>query len=139
LRVRSRVYVPIITKGERSGVLAASSATAGAFGDDELSFVEMVASWMSLVSNPSCAFQRRTGTAREHDAVGRETTKDGLTPRQREIATLIADGRSNAEIAARLALSPGTIANYIEDIFMRLGFRRRSQIAAWVVTHQLLA
>ena len=54
-----------------------------------------------------------------------------LTPRQREIAGLIARGYSNAEIARELVLVPGTVANHVEQILMRLGFLNRAQVAAW--------
>jgi DNA-binding NarL/FixJ family response regulator len=52
-----------------------------------------------------------------------------LTPRQREIATFIARGYSNAAIARELVLVPGTVANHVEQILTRLGFRSRTQVA----------
>jgi DNA-binding CsgD family transcriptional regulator len=56
---------------------------------------------------------------------------DELTPRQREVAALVADGLSNKEIARRLGLSMPTVRNYIEHIMARLGFASRTQIALW--------
>ena len=55
-----------------------------------------------------------------------------LTPRQREIAALIARGYTNPEIAAELVLTSGTVANHIQHIFDKLGFHHRAQVAAWV-------
>lgn len=57
-----------------------------------------------------------------------------LTPRQFEVAQLIAQGLSNADIADRLVLTPGTVGNHVADILRRLGARNRAQVAAWVVS-----
>lgn len=58
--------------------------------------------------------------------------QDPLTPRQREIARLIATGMSNREIAAELVLSVRTVESHVEHILDRLGHSTRSQVAAWV-------
>ena len=60
-----------------------------------------------------------------------------LTRRQHEIAACIAEGLSNADIAERLTLMTGTVANHVESILNRLGFRSRTQIAVWAVEHGL--
>jgi DNA-binding CsgD family transcriptional regulator len=56
-----------------------------------------------------------------------------LTPRQREVAALIAQGRSNREIATRLGITERSAESHVERMRLRLGFRSRSQIAAWHV------
>ncbi|MDP8923045.1 MAG: helix-turn-helix transcriptional regulator [Chloroflexota bacterium] len=53
-----------------------------------------------------------------------------LTPRQREVAALIAGGYTNEQIARKLTLTPGTVANHVEHILRRLSFRSRSEVAA---------
>ena len=58
----------------------------------------------------------------------------GLTPRELEIAALIADGRSNKAIAAELVISPATVARHVANIMSKLGFRSRAQIAAWITS-----
>src|SRR5437879_194920 len=60
-----------------------------------------------------------------------------LTPRQREIAGLLAKGFPNAEIAEQLVLTPGTVANHVASILQRLELDSRTQIAAWAVEHGL--
>jgi pimeloyl-ACP methyl ester carboxylesterase/DNA-binding CsgD family transcriptional regulator len=50
-----------------------------------------------------------------------------LTPRERDIVELIAGGRDNAQIAARLALSEKTVRNHITSIFAKLEVENRSQ------------
>jgi DNA-binding CsgD family transcriptional regulator len=56
-----------------------------------------------------------------------------LTIRQREVATLVADGLSNREIAVRLGINERSAEGHVERIRVRLGFRSRAQIAAWFV------
>jgi DNA-binding CsgD family transcriptional regulator len=56
-----------------------------------------------------------------------------LTPREREVAGLIAQGLSNDQIARRLVLTRGTVANHIRNIFTKLGLRSRVQIATRMV------
>ena len=55
-----------------------------------------------------------------------------LTAREFEVARLIADGLTNATIAAELRLSPRTVGAHVEHILAKLGFTRRAEIAAWV-------
>lgn len=62
---------------------------------------------------------------------------DGITPRQQEVAVLIARGQSNAEIARKLTLSPGTVANHVEGILRRLKVHSRASIAVWAVEQGL--
>ena len=61
----------------------------------------------------------------------------GLTVRQRELAVLLASGRSNRQIATELRLSPGTVANYVRRLLGVLGLRSRAQVAAWAVEQGL--
>ena len=60
-----------------------------------------------------------------------------LTPRERDIAALVVEGLSNAEIARRLVLSPGTVGNHIAHIMRALGMRNRVQVAVWAVEQGL--
>lgn len=56
-----------------------------------------------------------------------------LTEREQEVAALIAEGRSNREIAAALVITLGTAANHVQHILNKLGLHSRAQIAAWAV------
>ena len=62
---------------------------------------------------------------------------DGLTPRQREIAALVAEGLTNDEIAERLGLVRGTVANLVVKVMRKLGLRNRVQLAVWAVKQGL--
>jgi len=56
----------------------------------------------------------------------------GLSAREQEVAQLVARGLSNREIAAALVVSERTAQNHVQHILNKLGFAKRSQIAAWV-------
>ena len=57
----------------------------------------------------------------------------GLTPRERQVATLVAQGKSNREIAKELVLSERTVENHVGNILSKLDFGSRAQVAAWAV------
>jgi DNA-binding CsgD family transcriptional regulator len=58
-------------------------------------------------------------------------SKGLLSMRELEIAALVADGRSNKDIAAELFISPATVARHIANIMKKLDFHSRTQIAMW--------
>ena len=60
-----------------------------------------------------------------------------LTPREREVAALVAGGSSNKAIAEELVISPATAARHVANILAKLGFSSRAQIAAWAADKQL--
>jgi DNA-binding NarL/FixJ family response regulator len=53
-----------------------------------------------------------------------------LTEREREIAALVADGRSNKQVAAALFLSEKTIEHHLSRVYAKLGVRSRTELAA---------
>jgi DNA-binding CsgD family transcriptional regulator len=53
-----------------------------------------------------------------------------LTAREREILDLVAEGRTNAEIAERLWVSPGTVRRHLENIYAKLGVHTRTAAVA---------
>ncbi len=62
----------------------------------------------------------------------------GLTAREREVATLVAQGKSNAAIAAELFVGIRTVEAHITRILTKLNFTSRTQIAGWAI-HKGLA
>jgi DNA-binding NarL/FixJ family response regulator len=68
---------------------------------------------------------------RSRPPAGREAGSSPLTRREREIAELVAEGRSNKEIARRLVIAQRTAESHVENILVKLGFTSRAQIAAW--------
>ncbi len=63
----------------------------------------------------------------------RRRARPALTPRQLEVAALVTEGMTNREIADRLGIGERSAEGHVERIRIRLGFRSRSQIAAWFV------
>jgi non-specific serine/threonine protein kinase len=54
-----------------------------------------------------------------------------LTPREEQVAQLVAKGMSNKEIAAKLVISLRTAEGHVERILTKQGFKSRAQIATW--------
>jgi predicted ATPase/DNA-binding CsgD family transcriptional regulator len=61
----------------------------------------------------------------------RESATQVLTPREHEVAELIATGLTNRAIATRLVISQRTVQGHVENILAKLGFSSRTQVAAW--------
>ena len=57
-----------------------------------------------------------------------------LSPREEEVAALVAEGLTNRQIAQRLVISERTAQNHVQHILTKLGFATRGQIAAWRVS-----
>jgi len=66
---------------------------------------------------------------------GRQPSKPGLTATERRIVALVAEGRTNKEVAAALYLSPKTNEASLRSVFRKLGVRSRTALAAKVLTH----
>ncbi len=137
LGVRSAINVVIEVNGERRGVLSAISSRDEKFGEQDLKFLQAVAAWVGMVvdraelSEAMAARAFQQGQRRAAEEVGR------LTARQLEVAACVAEGLTNEEIADRLVLVNGTVANHVQAILTRLGLRNRTQIAAWAVERGL--
>jgi DNA-binding CsgD family transcriptional regulator/class 3 adenylate cyclase len=60
-----------------------------------------------------------------------------LSRREREVAVLVANGKSNRCIAEELFIASSTVERHVANILNKLGYRSRTQIAAWAVTNGL--
>ncbi|BBJ44752.1 response regulator transcription factor [Streptomyces antimycoticus] len=69
------------------------------------------------------------------DEGGGQGRGGSLTEREREVLALIADGRSNREIARALVLSEKTVKTHVSNILMKLDLADRTQAALWAVRH----
>ena len=80
--------------------------------------------------------QKLPGLLAEQMKLGKHSAQaDLLTRREAEIMALVADGKSNKEIAALLYLSEGRVRNAVSDILLKLSLRDRTQLAVYYHTH----
>ena len=63
----------------------------------------------------------------------------GLSKRERETAALVAQGKSNREIAQVMSVGEKTVETYVTRILDKLGFGSRVQIATWAVERGLVS
>ena len=59
-----------------------------------------------------------------------------LTSQEQKILMLVAEGKTNKEIAAEVFLSDKTVKNYVSSILSKLNLERRAQAAAFVAKHR---
>jgi non-specific serine/threonine protein kinase len=62
----------------------------------------------------------------------------GLSPREVEVAILVAQGHTNRRIAEELVIAEWTVDTHVRHILNRLGYRSRAQVAAWATEHGLV-
>jgi pimeloyl-ACP methyl ester carboxylesterase/DNA-binding CsgD family transcriptional regulator len=60
-----------------------------------------------------------------------------LTAREREVVSLLAQGKSNREIAAEMVVTERTVEGHVSNVLAKLGFRSRAQVSAWAVENGL--
>ncbi len=64
---------------------------------------------------------------------GLQGTLDGLTPREQEVLTMLADGATNTEIAEALSISPKTVARHRENIMQKLNLHSRTELVKYAI------
>ena len=61
--------------------------------------------------------------------IGGRRREEGLTPAERRVAVLVAEGRTNREVAAALFLTERTVASHLSHVYAKLGVRSRTELA----------
>jgi DNA-binding CsgD family transcriptional regulator len=61
--------------------------------------------------------------------IGGRTREEGLTPAERRVAALVAEGRTNREVAAALFVTERTVASHLSHVYAKLGVRSRTELA----------
>jgi DNA-binding NarL/FixJ family response regulator len=104
-------------------------------GQDVIRALEAVAQGQSLL-DPALtervfAEVRRAARAQEVSAFAQ------LTEQERRVLLLVAEGKTNREIAQELHLGQGTVRNYVSNILSKLGLANRAEAAAYATKHNL--
>jgi DNA-binding NarL/FixJ family response regulator len=137
LGVRSGILTPLDVGQQRRGLVQAVSTLPDRFCERDLSFLGAVAGWVGMLTHRAELSEELARQARRqgHRDASDELAK--LTRRQQEVAACIAEGLTNQQIAQRLVLTPGTVANHVEAILRRLDARGRTQVGVWAVERGL--
>jgi DNA-binding CsgD family transcriptional regulator len=61
--------------------------------------------------------------------IGGRTRVEGLTPAEHRVAELVAEGRTNREVAAALFLGERTVETHLTHVYAKLGVRSRTELA----------
>ncbi|HEX6139572.1 MAG TPA: response regulator transcription factor [Candidatus Limnocylindria bacterium] len=104
-------------------------------GRDLVSALESVGRGDSLL-DPAVT-ERVLERVRRVAAGGERDELSDLTAQERKILLLVADGKTNKEIAAEVFLSDKTVKNYVSSILAKLNLQRRAQAAAFVARHHI--
>jgi len=107
-------------------LLAASSALLEAIGVP-LAPVDQAAIALALTDND----------APSADAARSEAGLDRLSPREREVSRLIAQGLTNRQIARALAITEKTVGSHVDHVMTKLDLHSRTRIAVWATQHGL--
>lgn len=124
--------VVLTSFNDDDAVAAALDAGASAFvlktvrGTEIADTVRAVASGRNLLDERALARRRAQHT----------DPTDALTPTEKKVLELIGDGLSNREIGDNLGLAEKTVKNHVTGLLAKMGFRRRTQAAAWVAAHR---
>jgi DNA-binding CsgD family transcriptional regulator len=98
--------------------------------------------WITLHASQPSAGDGRVAIVIEPASGPRSATLrleiNGVTSREREIATLLASGLGNAEIATTLVISPHTVADHIKSLFEKVGVASRQELVARVFLDEYL-
>ena len=130
--------------GRQRQVVAVRQQQAGALGyltkdatRAEIGRAVLTAAAGQAVLDPAVQQRLLSAAARAHDASGPPDVPAGeeLTPREAEVLRLIADGRSNREIARALFVSEATVKTHINRIFAKTGSRDRARAIRYAYTH----
>jgi DNA-binding CsgD family transcriptional regulator/GAF domain-containing protein len=120
-------------------------ATAGAqrllaewFGVRDRRLPSELRDWLALARYGDRYTVRRNGSILTVESAGdstltlrtRTSVDAGLTPREREVLALVAEGLSNTEIAGRMWVAPSTVAKHLEQAYRKLGVRSRTAAVA---------
>ena len=134
--VRSRneaIHVLMLTTyDDESARVASVLAGAGGYvlkqirGDELVTALRRVARGERVQTEAACGFDAIRGQ------VGDERLR-GLTPQERRVLDLVAEGRTNRQIGEQMGIAEKTVRNHVSHVLAKLGLERRTQAALYVV------
>jgi len=121
-------------------VLATILAGADGFLLKEVSSEQLIQAVMTVASGrsllDSAVTQRVLAKVRSMSTPAPQHTHDPLSPQEERVLALVAEGKTNKEIALSLNLSDKTVGHYLENIFQKLQVTRRAQAAVYFTQQQ---
>ena len=111
-RARALLALGIVRRRARQKRGARESIEAALAGFEELG----AATWVEKAQS-------------ELGRIGGRTRQEGLTAAERRVAALVAEGRTNREVAAALFLTERTVASHLTHVYAKLGIRSRTELA----------
>lgn len=120
--------LPAARRRHRSFILFRQTA-AGDFSDRDRAVLEMLRPHLSRLE-AQAALRRRLAEGRCTQDGGRASSAyDELTPREREVVELVAEGNTNAQVAEQLWIAPSTVKKHLEHVYDKLGVGGRTAAA----------
>lgn len=83
------------------------------------------------------ALDARPLIARLEDRSARRSYPGGLTGRESEVLRLVAQGLTDAEVAARLSISPRTVGQHLRSVYAKLDVRSRTEATRYAIQHKM--
>ncbi|MGH3188472.1 MAG: ATP-binding protein [Streptosporangiaceae bacterium] len=141
--LRETAGVPALSRARTDGYLAPArhlgeAAVATLWAQGQAMSSEAAVELALKLPDPPRANGRASGANPVLSVVAALETPRSLTPRENQIAALVACGCGNKAIAAELSITPATAARHVANISAKLGFTSRSQIAAWISGRRLV-
>lgn len=106
-------------------------------GDDLVRAIEAVGRGEALLD--SALTQRVFARVREAQRKDEQSAFSQLTEQEMRVLGLVAEGKTNREIAQQLFLGEGTVRNYVSSILSKLALTNRAEAAAYAVQHNIRA
>ncbi|WTX00784.1 LuxR C-terminal-related transcriptional regulator (plasmid) [Streptomycetaceae bacterium NBC_01309] len=100
----------------------------------EAKFTDAYTAGTRLSASEAVSYALHEGARRPEQEQADQRGYAPLTPRERQIAALVAEGKTNREIAEQLVISPRTAETHVEHILTKLGFTSRTQVASWIAS-----
>lgn len=127
--------------GEREAVVASILAGAAGFVTKNVGRAQLLEALHAVARGESLLDSKITRGVLERLkelSVSSQSESDPLSPREREVLGLIAQGMTNREIADQLVISEHTARNHVTNILDKLGLSRRAEAAAYAARLGLL-